>query len=194
MKPSRLQPPRPVVAWLIGLVLAETAWHLQARPGGGPGGQPPIQASLIDQLPPQGNGPSFRGLDERRRGPIFNAALQQVVHAGRLPPVTLINPDLTLPATVADEPKLPPGTRLLRIYLTQWSESRLGGIADTEILCRFFVEVRRDGRVEKKLGPFFVRKPLDTLTAETPQDRWVQFQAAAKLAIEQMAAALGSSR
>ena len=174
-------------------MLIESPSGLSARPKIVSSEQAPIQISLIDQLLPQGEGPSSQGLDERRRGSIFNAALQQVVHEGKLPPLMIVNPNLTIPATVADEPKLPPGTRLLRIYLTQWLETRFGGIADTEILCRFFVELRRDGRIEKKLGPFFVRKPLDTLTAETPQDRWAQFQAAAKLAIEKMAGTLGSS-
>ena len=78
----------------------------------------------------------------------------------------------------------------MRVYLTQWSRTRLGGIADTEILCRFSVERLRDGRVEEKLGPFFAHKRYDVVTTATPQDVWAQYQEAARLAIEQMATAL----
>ncbi len=150
--------------------------------------QAPLYVSLIDQLPPQVDGPSFNGLDERRRGPIFAAAFRQVSKAGKLPPATIINRDLSLPATVPDEPKIPAGTRLVRIYLTQWSQTRLGGVADTRILCRFYVELLRDNRVEKKLGPFFAQPRFDTIQVVTPEDRWAQFQDAARVAIEEMAA------
>ena len=170
--------------WVVVLSLALPVFTVATLPAACH--QPPsLQVSLIDQLPPQGLGPSFQGLDERRRGPIFRAALREVGAEGRLPPVEIINRDLTLPATVADESPVAPGTRLVRIYLTQWSRTPLGGIADTEILCRFFVELRRDGRVEKKLGPFFARKEYDTVTSATPQDRWARFQAVAKLAVEE---------
>ena len=153
----------------------------------------PMEVSLIDQLVPQINRPALNGLDERRRGPIFDAALQQVSQEGKLPPVLVINRDLSIPATVPDEPKLPAGTRLTRIYLTQWSQTRLGGYADTEILCRLYVDLVRNGRVEKKLGPFFAQKRYDTVTAVTPQDHWAQYQDSARIAIEEMAAALGST-
>ena len=146
--------------------------------------------SLIDQLPPQGNAPSFQGLDERRRGPLFGEVLRKVSAEGKLPPAEIINRDLSLPATVADEPPVAPGTPLVRIYLTQWSQTTLGGIADTEILCRFFVERRLGGRLEKKLGPFFARRSFNTVAAATPQDRWSQYQTVAKFAVEKMAAAL----
>ena len=152
---------------------------------------PPLDFSLIDRIGPQGIGPAFQSLDERRRGPIFAAALRQVSQAGKLPPVVVVNRDLSLATTVPDEPKLAAGTTLFRIYLNDWSRTRLGGSADSEILCRFDVEVLRDGHVERKLGPFFARRPFDTTLAATPQERWEQFQAVAKLAIEKMAAALG---
>ena len=175
---------KPLLAALFTLTLLPVAARAHPKI------QTPFYVSLIDQLSPQLNGPSINGLEERRRGPIFAAALRQVSDAGKLPPMTIINRDLTIPATVPDEPKLPAGARLVRIYLTQWSQTRLGGIADTEVLCRFFVEVRRDGRVEKKLGPFFSRKQYDTVTATTAPEFWAQYQASARLAIEQMATAL----
>ena len=172
-----------LLAWLFLALVPVVA---QARPKT----PPPLDISLIDQLPPQISGPAFNGLNERRRGPIFAAALRQVVDEGKLPPLTIINRDLTMPAKVPDEPKLPAGTRLVRITLTQWSQTRLGGIADTEVLCRFFVEVLRDGRVERKLGPFFSQKQYDTVTATTAPEFWAQYQGSARLAIERMAAAL----
>ncbi len=171
------------ILWLVPL-------DTRARAKDLPRTQEPVRVSLIDQLPPQTSGPAFNGLDERRRGPIFAAALRQVADEGKLPPVIVINRDLNIPATVPDEPKLPPGTRLVRIYLTEWSRTRLGGIADTEILCRFYVERLRDGRLEKKLGPFFAHKQYDVVTTATPQDVWAQYQEGARLAIEQMATAL----
>lgn len=157
-----------------------------------PRAAPSLQISLIDQMPPQGNAPAFQGLDERRRGPIFAAALRQVSAEKKLPMPVVINRDLSIPATVDDEPKVAPGTRLMRIYLTQWSRTPQGGPADTEILCRFFVELRRDGQVEKKLGPFFARQPFDTVTPATPQERWAQYQAVATQAIKEMAVALAA--
>jgi hypothetical protein len=160
-----------------------------ALPSQSPAPRPPIHVSFIDQISPQ-FGPAINGLEERRRGPIFNAALQQVAQEGNLPPVVVINKDLSLPSTVLGEPKLAAGTQLVRIYLTQWSQSRLGGVADTEILCRFFVEIVRDGHVGKKLGPFFTRRTYDVVSVARPEDRWAQYQAAARAAIEEMAAAL----
>ena len=152
-----------------------------------------LYVSFIDQSSPQVTGPVFNGIDERRRGPIFNAALQQVIGEGKLPRVVVINQDLSLPATTLSEPKVAPGATLVRIYLTQWSQTRLGGAADTEIMCRFFVDVLRDGRVLKKLGPFFDRRTYDIVSIARPEDRWAQYQAAAHDAIEVMAASLAKN-
>ena len=190
MKPLHVySSPWQVAAWgLAVFLLASTP--LPAAPRAAT----PLQISLIDQLLPQGTAPAFQGLDERRRGPIFAAALRQVSAEGKLPTLVIINRDLDLPATVPDEPKVAPETRWVRLYLTQWRQTPLGGIADTEILCRFFVELRRNGHLEKKLGPFFARKRFDTVTAVTPQDRWAQYQTVAKLAIEEMAVSLKNYR
>ena len=149
----------------------------------------PWRVFLVDQLPTANLGPALNGLNERRRGPVFDAALQEVVREGKLPPVVVLNRDLSLPATVADEPPAPAGAPVLRIYLTQWSQTPLGGLADTEVLCRLFVEQRRDGKTTGKLGPFLARVRYDTTTATGRADvRSAQFQAAAREAIEQMAA------
>ena len=191
MKPLFVHSPSLPVALFAVVLVATVPSGAWARSREVPRSQTPLHLSLIDQLAPQVSGPAFLGLDERRRGPIFDAALRQVVAEGKLPPVVLINRDLSIPATTADEPKVAPGVTLVRIYLTQWSQTPLGGIADTEILCRIFVEIRRDGRVEKKLGPFFAHPRFDPVTTATPQDRWAQYQRAARRAIEQMAAALG---
>lgn len=180
----RVRSPLPVFCLLTFSIWWMVPLNVLAR------AQEPVRISLIDQLGPQTSGPAFNSLEERRRGPIFGAALRQVVDEGGLPPVIVINRDLSIPSTVPDEPKLPSGTPLVRIYLTQWSRTRLGGIADTEILCRFYVERLRDGRVEEKLGPFFVHKRYNVVTTATPQDVWAQYQGAARLAIEQMALAL----
>ena len=161
-----------------------------ARSAPRPRAAPPLLVSLIDRLGPQGLGPAFQTLDERRRGPLFAAALAQVSQAGKLPPVTVVNRDLSLASAAPDERKLAAGTTLVRIYLTDWTQTRQGGPADTEILCRFYAEVLHDGQVERKLGPFFARRVFNTTTAARPQDRWEQFQAVARQAIEQLAAAL----
>ena len=150
----------------------------------------PLHVFLIDQLPPQGLGPSLNGLDERRHGPLFNDALQQAVRDGKLPPIEVVNQDLSVPDTLASEPKVPKGATLLRIYLTQWEQTPLGGPADNEIFCRFYAEVVRAGRVTRKLGPFFARQPLNALTPDRAEDRWSQYRAVARKAIVQMAKAL----
>ncbi len=175
--------------WSGGLlaVLLLHADPARSNPSPFHGVAPPLLVSLVDRLGPQGLGPAFQTLDERRRGPLFAAALAQVSQAGKLPPVTVINRDLSLASAAPDESELAAGTRLVRIYLTDWTQTRQGGSADSEILCRFYAEVRYDGRVERKLGPFFARRALDTTTAARPQDRWVQYQAVARQAIEQMA-------
>ena len=150
----------------------------------------PLYVFLIDQLPPQGLGPSINGLDERRRGPMFNDALQQAVRDGKLPPIEVVNKDLSVPDTLASEPGAPRGATLVRIYLTQWEQTPLGGPADNEVFCRFYAEVLRDGHVTRKLGPFFARQPLNALTPDRAEDRWSQYRAVARKAILQMAKAL----
>ena len=150
----------------------------------------PLNVFLIDQLPPQGIGPAFNGLDERRRGPLFGDALQQAVRDGKLPQIKIINANLSLLETLSSEPKLPAGATLVRIYLTQWGRTPLGGPAESEILCRFFVEVAHDGCVTRKLGPFFARQVFDTSTADTAQEHWAQYQAVAKKAAAQLGKAL----
>jgi hypothetical protein len=161
-----------------------------ARTKPAPAAPAPLYISLIDQLSLQTRGPASNGLEDRRQGPIFAAALQQGVKEGKLPPIVIVNRDLSIPATVLDEPKIPAGKTLVRIYLTQWSQTRLGGIADTEIVCRFFVEVLKDGRVTRKLGPFFASTTYDRVSVALPEDRWAQYQGVALKAIEEMAAAL----
>lgn len=148
----------------------------------------PLYVFFLDQLPPQGAGPSVNGLDERRRGPVFAAALQAAAKAGDLPPVTVVNHDITLPTTRQEKPPLlPPNATLLRVYLTQWSNTSQGGFADSEILCRFFVEVVRDGRTVSKLGPYLGRTRYDTTGTATADDRYQQFGQAARAGIGQMA-------
>ena len=150
----------------------------------------PLCVFLIDQLPPQGIGPAFNGLDERRRGPLFGEVLQRAARGGKLPPLGIVNPDLSLIDTLASESKVPADATLWRIYLTQWEKTPLSGPAQSEILCRLFVEVVHAGRVTQKLGPFFARQPFDTSTADTAQQRWVQYQAVAAKAVAQMGRAM----
>lgn len=148
---------------------------------------PPLYVFFLDQLSPQGAGPSINGLDERRRGPIFKGALQAAAHAGELPPVTVVNQDIDLPTTTVEKPKIPPGATLLRVFLTQWSNTRLGGFSDSELLCRFYVEVVRDGRTVAKLGPYLGRTQYDTTTTTTPEGRYALFGQAARKGIDLMA-------
>ena len=159
---------------------------VRAGPGRPAPSSQPLSVFLIDQLPPQGIGPAFNGLDERRRGPLFEGALQRVVRDGKLPPLKIINPDLSLIDTLASEPKVPAGATLVRIYLTQWERTRLGGPAENEIFCRFFAEIVHDGRVTQKLGPFFARQRFDQSAADTAQQHWSQYQAVAAKAMAQL--------
>ena len=180
------------VCFLVFLPLAATT--AAARPKNPPPAPGRLYVFFIDQLAPQGAGPAFNGLDERRRGPLFAAVLQQLSREGKLPAsVFVINRDLSLPATLPEEPAVPAGATLARIYLTQWSQTALGGVADTEILCRCYVQVLRAGRATRELGPFFARQRYDPVTATLPEERQAQFQAAARQALEKMAAALRAS-
>ena len=146
-----------------------------------------LYVSFLDQLPPQGVGPSINGLDERRRGPIFQSALNAASAAGELPRLVFVNRDISLPSTQAEEGPVPPGGTLVRIYLTQWSRTRLGGFATSEILCRIFAEVVRDGRRVKRLGPFLGRETYDQTTTATGSDRYAQFEKTARLAVDALA-------
>ena len=179
----------PLLLWSLAFLPSGA----RAEPGRHAPPPQPLYVFLIDQLPLQGIGPSFNGLDERRHGPLFNDALQQAVHEGRLPPLEIVNKDLSVPDTLASEPRVPPGATLVRIYLTQWKQIPLGGPADSEIFCRFYAEVLRDGHVTQKLGPFFARQPLNALTPDRAEDRWSQYRSVARKAILQMAKALPRS-
>lgn len=179
--------------WLVLAAICTAPLLAGARTSHGAKAEQPLNVFFIDQIQPQFMRPAWNGIEERRRGPIFKVALEEAVRAGKLPPVNVINRDLSLQATQIEQPKVAPGEKVLRIYLTQWSQTRLGGVADTEILCRFFVEEVRDGKVTRKLGPFFARKTLDVVTLARPQDVWAQYQAAALEAIDEMAPALGGN-
>lgn len=147
----------------------------------------PLYVFFLDQMPPQGAAPSINGLEERRRGPVFEAALRAASEAGGLPPVTVVNEDIHLPTTTMEKPKVPPGATLLRVFLTQWSNTRLGGFSDSELLCRFYVEVVRDGRTTAKLGPYLGRIPYDATAATTADSRFALFGTAARKGIDLMA-------
>ena len=150
----------------------------------------PLYVSFIDQLPAQGEFVPINGLDERRRGPVFQQALNAVVGAHELAPVILINRNLSLPSTRAEEPPVPPGATLVRVYLTQWSNFGLGGYAVDEVLCRIFVEVVRDGKTVAKLGPFLGRNDYTLTEMTTADGRYLVFRDAARMALNDMARAL----
>lgn len=145
-----------------------------------------LHFSLIDQLPTS----VLNSLAERRRLAVFNAALQDVVREGRLPPAALINKEPELRSGIGSEIPQPPGTLIVRVFLTQWAETNLGGPADTEILCRVFVEEVRDKQRVAKFGPFFSRVRFDIASAPLYKDRLATYQAAARDTLEQLATAL----
>ena len=149
--------------------------------------RPPLYVHFIDQTDTGGEGPAVNGLEARRRGPVFQAALDSAAKAKTLPPVRVTNADIHLYSPKSDEPRLPPGATLARVYLTQWSITRLGGFADAELLCRFFVEVVRDGHVIATPGPYLGRIRYDTTTTSTPEDRYRDFQDCARQAIDALA-------
>ncbi len=148
---------------------------------------PPLYVFFLDQMTQPADAPSFNGLDERRRGPIFKGALQAVSDAGELPPVIVVNQDIDEPTTTAEKPKVPPGATLLRVFLTQWSNTRAGGFLESELLCRFYVEAMRDGKVTAKLGPYLGRMRYDTTLVTTPENRYAIFGQAARKGIDLMA-------
>ncbi len=150
----------------------------------------PLRFSLIDQLPPEVGSTAINSIEERRRLVVFNAALQTVVREGKLPSAELINNEPALRAGIDSERPQPPGTLITRIFLTQWSQTRLGGTADTEVLCRFFVEEVRDGHRVAKLGPFFSRVNLNLALAPRYEEMLAIYRTAAVKALEQMAVKL----
>ena len=150
----------------------------------------PVYFSFIDHLIPQGDGPAINGLDERRRGPAFERVLRAAADAGELPPVIMANKDISLPSTRYDERSVPSGATLIRLYLTQWCETRLGGFAVSEVQCRVFVEVVHAGRPVSKLGPYLGRTGYDMAEMTTSESRRLQFEAAARQAVDAMARGL----
>lgn len=173
-----------VLLALFGALLAPTGLSARTEK------RPPLYVSFIDQLPAQGEFTQINGLDERRRGPLFQQALNAVVGAHELGPVVLINHNLSLPSTRSEEPPVPPGATLVRVYLTQWSNFGLGGYAADEVLCRIFVEVVRDGKTVAKLGPFLGRNPYTLTEMTTADGRYLVFRDAARIALGDMAHAL----
>ena len=135
--------------------------------------RPPLYVHFIDQLPPQADAPSFNGLEERRRGPIFAEALQSASRAKELAPVIVTNPDIHLYSPKNDEANVPAGATLLRVYLTRWNSDGIGGFAVDEVRCRFFVEIVRDGRTVAKSGPFLGRVPYSLTEATTVAGRYM---------------------
>lgn len=149
----------------------------------------PLRFSLIDQLPSQGGAATaVNSIEERRRLATFDAALQDVVREGKLKPAVLINNEPDLRSGIGSEQPQPPGTLIVRIFLTQWSQTRLGGSADTEIVCRFRVEEMRDGHRVASLGPFFSRVHDDIALVPSSQDGLATYRTAARQALEQLAA------
>ena len=55
------------------------------------------------------------------------------------------------------------------------------------MLCRFYVEVVRDGRVTTKLGPYLGRTQYDTTAVTTADARYALFGVAARKGIDRMA-------
>ena len=149
-----------------------------------------LRFSLIDQLSPEAGTTAFNSIEERRRLPVFNAALQEVVRAGKLPPAEMINREADLRAGIASENPQPAGTVVVRVFLTQWAQTAIGGATNSEVLCRFFVEEVRDGKRLMKLGPFFSRVPGDESLAPLYQQRIASYQTAARVALEALAAKL----
>ena len=155
-----------------------------------PAKRAPLYVSVLDQLQQTGDSPAINALDERRRGPAFAAVLQAAAKAGELPQVIIVNQDIDMPSTVLDERPVPPGATLARVFVTQWSSTRIGGFAQSEVLCRIFVELVRDGHRVAKLGPFLGRTLYDLTAVTTVDDRQFQFEAAARLAVDGMARGL----
>ena len=149
--------------------------------------RPPLYVHFIDQLSPEGDAPSINGLEERRRGPLFQEALQSASKAKELAPVIVTNPDIHLYSPKNDEANVPAGATLLRVYLTRWNADGIGGFAVDEVRCRFFVEVVRNGRTVAKSGPFLGRVSFSVSGMTTTQGRYEVFVNAARQAIDEMA-------
>lgn len=152
----------------------------------------PLHFSLIDQLPSQPitGATAFNSLEERRRLPVLDAALQDLVREGRLPGAILINKSAELRAGLSSEKPQRPGTVIVRIFVTQWAQSPLGGPADTEILCRMFVEEVRDGNRLAAFGPYLGRARREIALAAPAQNELRAYQAAAREALAQFAGRL----
>ena len=139
----------------------------------------PLYVSLIDHLPPP-NDTTLVGLDETQRGAAFQAALQAAAQNGELPPVSVVE----------DDAGVPPGATRVRVYLKRWSNERHAGFTETDIFCRFYAEVVRDGRTVVRLGPYTGATNFDPMVMTAVEHRRVVFQQAAKRAIDEMAGAL----
>ena len=139
----------------------------------------PLYVSFIDRLPPPSDG-TLAGLDEPQREAAFRAAVQAAAGTGELPPATVVN----------READVPMGATRLRVYLKQWANLRRVGVTETDVLCRFYVEVVRDGRPVLRLGPYAGITNFEPTAMTAIQDRSVIFREAARRAISEMARAL----
>ena len=173
-----------IVAGAVLTLLPCAAW---AAP------RPTLYVHFIDQLSPLSDAPAINGLEERRRGPLFQEALQAASVAHELGPVVVTNPDIHLYSPKSDEANVPVGATLVRVYLTRWNTDGIGGFVADEVQCRIFAEVVRGGRTVAKIGPFFGRVPYSLTEATTNWGRYAVFRDAARQAIDQMAHTLPSA-
>ncbi len=172
-------------AMVAGVLLATLSGAVSAAPP-----RAPLYVHFIDQLSPEAGTPSFNGLEERRRGPLFQEALQTASKAHELGPVIVTNPDIHLYSPKSDESNVPSGATLVRVYLTRWDTNGVGSFIADEVQCRIFVEVVRDGHTVAKSGPFLGRIPYSLTEATTSMGRYAMFRDAARQAIDEMARTL----
>ena len=139
----------------------------------------PLYVAFLDELPATGVGTPVNALDRNRRAPLFAQAFQQAVSGQNLSPVIVVAPG-----------QCPPGTMLVRVAVTRWSDGGLGTFTDDEVLCRVVAEVVRDGRTVARLGPFLGRNPYSLDEMTTGPGRYLVFRDAARQALEALARAL----
>jgi hypothetical protein len=145
-------------------------WALTSKEGA------PLHVVLVDQLRPDGD-VVINGLEDNRRMILWKEVVLETWKVAR--------PGQKI---VLYEDKGPKGaTPVLRLYLTRWNLSRLGGPSAQDIEFRVFAELERTPGQTENLGAFTSRENSLASNRSTARESYAEYKRAAKVAVKKLA-------
>jgi hypothetical protein len=136
----------------------------------------PLHVVLVDQLRPDGD-VVVNGLEDTRR----MILLKEVV----LETWKSVKPGQKI---ILHEDKAPKGVSpVLRLYLTRWNLSRLGGPEAQDIEFRVFAEREMTLGHSENLGSFSAREASLASNRSTARESYAEYKRAAKVAVKKLA-------